>query len=117
MARKPADADVFHAVADPTRRGLLDLLLLRPDQCVAELAAHFRCTQPAISQHLRVLRRSGLVTFARVDREHRYQLTALPLAAIGAWVHPYQRAFAADLAAVRRVRGDGRRRRRGAAGR
>ena len=101
MARSRAESDAFHAVADPTRRGLLDLLLLRADQCVAELAAHFRCTQPAISQHLRVLRRAGLVTFQRVDREHRYRLMALPLAVVGAWLHPYQQAIATELAAVR----------------
>jgi DNA-binding transcriptional ArsR family regulator len=113
MARQRAFQDPFRAIADRTRRAILDLLLLRSDQCVAELAAHFRMSQPAVSQHLRVLRRAGLVTFVRVDREHRYRLAALPLAAVAAWLHPYDRGIARELRAMPApVRATPRRRRR-----
>jgi len=110
MSRIQADSDVFRAVADPRRRALLDLLLLGPGQSVDELAARFSVSQPAISQHLRVLRNAGLVTFDKVEREHRYRLSPLPLAALAAWVHPYEQAFAADLRRHQRSRAGERRR-------
>jgi DNA-binding transcriptional ArsR family regulator len=84
-------ADVFVAIADPTRRRLLDLLGSAPDQPVHALAAPFAMTRPAISQHLRILRDAGLVVEHRVGRERRYQLRATPLREVSDWVSQYQR--------------------------
>src|SRR5437763_15835523 len=82
--------DVYTAIADPTRRGLLDLLAegARP---VKRLAEPFAMTRPAGSQHLRVLREPGLVTEPRARRERGYQLPAAPLPEVGEWVGHFGR--------------------------
>jgi DNA-binding transcriptional ArsR family regulator len=84
------EGDVFHAIADPTRRHLLDLLA-DGDQPVNYLAERFSMSRPAVSQHLRILRNSGLVTVRRKGREQRYRLRARRLRMVNDWVADYQR--------------------------
>jgi DNA-binding transcriptional ArsR family regulator len=83
--------DVFAAIADPTRRSLIDLLGTQPGLPVHALAEPFSMTRPAISQHLRILRDAGLVTEHRVGRERRYQLRVAPLREVSDWVVKYER--------------------------
>ena len=80
---------VFEALADPTRRRLLDMLA-DTELPVNDLARRFSVTRPAISQHLRVLRRAGLVRETRVGRERRYRLRAVGLRGVHAWIHQYE---------------------------
>jgi DNA-binding transcriptional ArsR family regulator len=87
--RSAADP-VFRAIADPTRRAILDLLS-QSDHSVKELTARFDISQPAISQHLAELRTARLVTARRIHREHRYRLTARPLRPVIAWLDRYRR--------------------------
>lgn len=88
-----AHADVFTAVADPTRREILDRLRRRRDGIPAmELADGFRVSRPAISRHLRVLRQARLVVERREGRNRVYQLAPAPLHDIDAWIASY-RAF------------------------
>ena len=68
MHRAAAHADVYHAVADPTRRAILDRLR-RGGAPVTELAAGFRMSRPAVSKHLGVLRRARLVRERREGRQ------------------------------------------------
>ena len=82
---------MFFAIADPTRRRLIDLLGALPGQPVHALAEPFAMTRPAISQHLRILRDAGLVSEHRVGRERRYQLRAAPLREVSDWVRQYDR--------------------------
>ncbi len=89
MSGVPASADVFRAVADPTRRALLDLLR-KSDCSVGELRGSFRMTQPAISQHLRVLRRAGLVRARQVGRKRLYRLNPKPLLEVYDWAAQYK---------------------------
>ncbi|HEY3610937.1 MAG TPA: metalloregulator ArsR/SmtB family transcription factor, partial [Pseudonocardiaceae bacterium] len=65
--------DVYAAIADPTRRRILDLLATE-ERSVTDLAAPFRMRRPAVSQHLRVLREAGLVSEHRSGRQRIYQL-------------------------------------------
>lgn len=83
---------VFRAVADPTRRALLDLLLAQ-EQSVSELRVRFRMSQPAISQHLGVLRRTGLVTTRRDGRRRLYRLEAKPIEQVYRWARNYKAFF------------------------
>ena len=83
---------VFRAVADPTRRALLDLLFER-DHSVNELRLRFAISQPAISQHLGVLRRAGLVHARRDGRRRVYQLEAAPIGDIYRWAANYKVFF------------------------
>jgi DNA-binding transcriptional ArsR family regulator len=73
MSRRPDDADeLWAAVADPTRRRLLDVLLAKGDATATTLAAELPITRQAVAKHLAVLDRAGLVEGRRHGREVRY---------------------------------------------
>ena len=91
--------DVFHAVADPTRRALLDLLA-QGDEAVNSLAKRFAMSRPAISQHLAILLKTRLVRARRVGRERRYRLQPQPLEEIYDWVALYERFWTNKLSAL-----------------
>ncbi len=88
MARAAATTDAFHAVAEPRRRQILDLLAAgeRPVNDLVELLG---LTQPQVSQHLRVLREVGLVHVRDAGRQRLYRLDPTPLKAIHDWLGPY----------------------------
>ena len=90
----PYRHDIFRAIADPTRRAILDRLRAGPAP-VNALAVDFEQTRPAISKHLRVLRDAALVSEQRVGRERVYQLNPQPLQQVAGWVEGY-RAFWLD---------------------
>ena len=92
ISRQIQGSAVFRAVADPTRRALLDLLLGR-EHSVNELRVRFKMSQPAISQHLRVLRRAGLVRARREGRRRMYQLEAKPIGNVYRWALAYRMFF------------------------
>jgi DNA-binding transcriptional ArsR family regulator len=89
IAKSHSD-QVYRAIADPTRRAILDLLA-GSERSVKELTAAFSISQPAISQHLMELRSARLVAARRAHRENRYRLTADPLGHVFAWVDRYRR--------------------------
>jgi DNA-binding transcriptional ArsR family regulator len=81
--RAAADSDPFEALADPTRRGALDLLRRRGVLTAGEIAEAFPAiSRPAVSRHLRVLRAAGLVIAEEVGREWHYRLNAAALARV-----------------------------------
>ena len=81
--------DVYRAIADPTRRAILDLLAVS-EHSVKELTASFPMTQQAVSQHLSELHAAKLVTSRRVHRENRYRLTPAPLRSVAVWVNGFR---------------------------
>ena len=89
MPRKPARATVFHAIADPTRRALV-LALARWERTAGALAGPFGMSQPAVSQHLKVLRDAGLVRHRRVGRHLLYRLEPAPLREVREWVRRFE---------------------------
>src|SRR5215210_3791715 len=99
MSRPSATNDVFQAIADPTRRGPLDLLGAG-EQPVTSLARQFAVTLSAISQHMRVLREVGLVAVRRVGRERLYRLKAEPLKEVSDWVQHYEGFWQGRLEAL-----------------
>jgi DNA-binding transcriptional ArsR family regulator len=100
MSRPVAHADVFQAIADPTRRQILTLLLTQDEPTATEIAAPFGVTLSAVSQHLRVLREADLVAVRRVGRERRYRLNADPLREVATWIHAYEQFWAERLTAL-----------------
>ena len=87
----PASLDaVFSALADPTRRAIL-ARLASGEASVQELAEPFDMTQPAISKHLKVLERAGLVSRARDAQRRPRRLEARPLREAAAWLENYRR--------------------------
>lgn len=86
----------FSALADPTRRAVLDLLRAgtRP---AGEIARAFPVSRPAISKHLKVLRRAHLVEERREGRHRMYQLNPEPLKAVDSWLEHYRSFWSASL--------------------
>ena len=97
----------FEALADPTRRQILNSLRERP-RLVGELVDLLQMSQPGISKHLRVLRRARLVQEQREGRQRIYQLSAAPLGDVGEWVESYRRFWEVNLQSLKRhLEGDG----------
>lgn len=96
-ARKldPTDS-VFRALSDRTRRHLLDRLR-GGEQSAGDLASGFKVSRPAISRHLRLLRRARLVSERREGRARIYTLNPEPLAAVETWLQEYRLYWAARL--------------------
>ena len=84
MKRPAIPSDVFRALADPTRRAILERLR-EGERSAGDLARPFRMSQPAISQHLQILRRVGLVRGRQVGRQRLYRLDPSPLDAVSEW--------------------------------
>ncbi len=86
----------FAALADPTRRAIL-LRLSEGEATVGELARPFRMSRPAISKHLRVLERAGLVVRRKDGRISRCTLDASPMRDAATWVERYRRFWEGQL--------------------
>ena len=85
------ESEIFRALADPTRRAVFERLAGR-EMSVSELRAGFSVSQPAISQHLAVLRQAGLVSERREGRYAYYRVDPRGLAPLINWIDRY-RAF------------------------
>src|SRR3954469_9400757 len=79
----------FQALADPTRRAVLDLLR-RGSQPAGQIAGAFPVSRPAISKHLRLLRRAHLVREHREGRNRVYELNPGPLRSVDSWIEQYR---------------------------
>lgn len=91
----------FGALADPTRRAIL-ARLARGEATVGELARPFAVSRPAISKHLRILERAGLVQRARDGRISRCALDAKPMQKAAEWVEHYRRFWEQQLDSLQR---------------
>ena len=100
MHRLKASTDVFHAVADPTRRAILDRLRAGPANAGA-LAAAFRSSRPAISKHLRVLREARLVYDVPKGRQRVYEMDPVPLQTLAGWIDGYRSFWQSSLAQLK----------------
>ena len=114
---QPGSLDsTFLALSDPTRRGVIDLLRREPRRA-GELAEAFHMSPPAMSRHLRVLRRSGLVEETNLEHDARvrvYRLRPEPFTALRGWLDEVESFWVGQLSAfkahaehVRRKRGPG----------
>lgn len=99
-AEAEPSGDVFRAIADPTRRLMLDRLRLGPS-AVNELAAKFPQSRPAISKHLRVLREAGLVRESSLGRERIYELVPGPMREVAGWLEGYRHFWQVNLARLK----------------
>lgn len=94
--------DVFQAIADPTRRRLM-MLLINGELPVNAISGHFPISRTAVSKHLRVLSDAGLVTERKVGRETRYQLEMEPLQELKQWLAFYDQYWDNKLNALQRL--------------
>jgi DNA-binding transcriptional ArsR family regulator len=92
--------EAFHALADPTRRAVLDLLR-RGSRPAGDIARSFPISRPAISRHLRQLRRAHLVVEHRRGRHRYYHLNPEPLKAVDSWLEQYRSFWQSSLASLK----------------
>lgn len=100
MSRRSIPTDVFTAIADPTRRRLLDQLG-QGEVSVLSLAQPFDMTLSAVSQHLKQLHAAGLVSVRSEGRQRYYRLNPEPLRLVANWVGQYERFWKDKLGALR----------------
>lgn len=102
--RSPTQAHLpeaaFHVLADSTRRAVLDLLR-EGSLAAGEIAQRFPVSRPAISRHLRLLRRARLVAERRSGRHRLYRLNPKPLRAVDQWLEHYRVFWSARLAGLK----------------
>jgi DNA-binding transcriptional ArsR family regulator len=82
-------SSTFAALADPTRRAIL-ARLAEGEATVTELAAPFAMSLPAVSKHLKVLERAGLIERGRTGQWRPCRLAAAPLREVATWMEPYR---------------------------
>jgi DNA-binding transcriptional ArsR family regulator len=99
LPEKSAEA-TFQALADPTRRAVLDLLR-RGSQPAGAIASAFPVSRPAISKHLKLLRRAHLVREHREGRHRVYQLNPGPLRAVDSWIEQYRNFWKMNLTSLK----------------
>lgn len=93
--------DALTAIAEPTRRRIVDVLRLR--ECsVSDLVAMVGLSQPAVSKHLRVLREAGVVSVRVRAQQRIYRLEPGPFRELDAWLAPYRALWTHHLAALER---------------
>jgi DNA-binding transcriptional ArsR family regulator len=98
--RDPVDA-VFAALADPSRRFVLETLASQGTATPTELAADLPVTRQAVAKHLAALRSAGLIEASRAGRETRYALTPAPLASAVEWIEEVGAAWDERLGALK----------------
>jgi DNA-binding transcriptional ArsR family regulator len=91
MPRAPTTTDVFNAVAEPRRRQIIDLLAHRGALAVGAMVIALGLPQPAVSKHLGVLRKVGIVSAAKHGQQRVYHLHARELKPMYEWLKTYER--------------------------
>jgi DNA-binding transcriptional ArsR family regulator len=104
-AGSPADVDVFHAVADVNRRRLIDALRAG-ERPVGDLVDEVGLSYSAVSQHLKILHRAGLVQRRADGLQRIYRLDAAPLHDVHRWTEQYRTFWTSRLARLHRYVGD-----------
>jgi DNA-binding transcriptional ArsR family regulator len=101
MPRAATTSDVFNAIAEPRRRELIDVLVKGKEHAVGDLVLRMHMPQPAVSKHLGVLRKVGVVTVSKRGRLRLYRLNAKELKPVHDWVKTYERYWTHQLDRIR----------------
>jgi DNA-binding transcriptional ArsR family regulator len=97
MPRAPTTSDVFNAIAEPRRREIVELLARRGPLSVGTLVVTLGLPQPAVSKHLGVLRKVGVVAVVKQGRERVYSLEAEKLKTVHDWVKDFEELWGHQL--------------------
>lgn len=104
MAKDEAVNDVFRALADSSRRALLDALFANNGQTLSELCAGMKMTRQAVTKHLAVLEQANLVATLRRGREKLHYLNPVPIHEIGErWISKYERTRLQALSQLKKA--------------
>jgi DNA-binding transcriptional ArsR family regulator len=104
MMQRPADStrqEVFDALADPTRRAIVERLSASPALTISELATHFPISRQAVTKHLAQLESAGLIAIETRGRERHVSLRPQALDAASSWLDRIERRWDDRLAALR----------------
>jgi len=101
MPRAATTSDAFNAVAEPRRRDIIALLAFGRERAVGELVLKLGIPQPAVSKHLGVLRKVGLVSVLRQGKHRYYSLNPLELKPVHDWVKHFERFWDEHLDAIK----------------
>jgi DNA-binding transcriptional ArsR family regulator len=101
MARAATTTDVFNAVAEPRRREIIALLSNGQEWAVNDVVVRMRMAQPAVSKHLGVLRKVGVVTTVKRGQHRMYRLGAAQLKQIAAWVKTFERYWSGQISRIK----------------
>ena len=97
MPRAATTTDVFNAIAEPRRREIIGMLEDGKEHAVGDVVLRLRMSQPAVSKHLGVLRKVGVVTVSKRGQLRMYRLNAKELKPVHDWVKTYERYWAHQL--------------------
>jgi DNA-binding transcriptional ArsR family regulator len=101
MARAATTTDVFNAIAEPRRREVIAILADGREYAVNEVVLRLRIPQPAVSKHLRVLRKVGLVSTVKRGQHRMYRLNAAALKPVHDWVKTFERYWTHQLSQIK----------------
>jgi DNA-binding transcriptional ArsR family regulator len=101
MARAATTTDVFNAIAEPRRREVIAVLADGREYAVNEVVVRLRMPQPAVSKHLGVLRKVGVVSMVKRGQHRMYRLNAAELKPIHDWVKTFERYWTHQLGQIK----------------
>jgi DNA-binding transcriptional ArsR family regulator len=101
MARAATTADVFNAIAEPRRREIIGVLIDGQEHAVSDVVRVVRMPQPAVSKHLGVLRRVGVVTVVKRGQHRMYRLNATELKPVHDWVKTFEKYWTHQIARIK----------------
>ena len=97
MARAATTSDVFNAIAEPRRREIIGVLAGGREHAVGELVARLQIAQPAVSKHLGVLRKVGIVSMNKNGQQRLYRLNSVKLKPVYDWVKTFEQFWSHQL--------------------
>jgi len=101
MPRAATTSDVFNAIAEPRRREIVDLLARGTEHDVTAIMLKLRLPQPAVSKHLGVLRKVGLVAVHKAGQRRLYRLNPQELKPVHDWIQHFERFWTDHLAGIK----------------
>jgi DNA-binding transcriptional ArsR family regulator len=101
MTRRAQPADVFSAIAEPRRREVIAILSDGQEYAVNEIILRMKMAQPAISKHLGVLRKAGVVTVVKRGQHRMYSLNAEGLKPVHDWVKVFERYWTHQVGQIK----------------
>jgi DNA-binding transcriptional ArsR family regulator len=101
MARLATTVDVFNAIAEPRRREVIAALADGKEYAVNEVVVRLRMPQPAVSKHLGVLRKVGVVSMVKRGQHRMYRLNAAELKPVHDWVKTYERYWTHQMGQIK----------------
>jgi DNA-binding transcriptional ArsR family regulator len=101
MARAATTTDVFNAIAEPRRREVIAVLADGREYAVNEVVVRLRMAQPAVSKHLSVLRKVGVVSMVKRGQHRMYRLNAAELKPVHDWVKTFERYWTHQMGQIK----------------